>query len=123
MRGPVIRASIDKEHAERAAPLSEDAAMEMVEHLRRQRLIPRGAHSQQTLAHLLVKAAHLFTQTGIDELCLGRVHVGPDGYHILEASMQTTKHITATARLDADAHDKGAVFTARRTGRRTGARK
>jgi hypothetical protein len=121
--GPMLRASINGEHAERACPLTEDAAMAIVEYLRSKRLIAGDAQAQRTLAHLLVKCGRMFAETGADELRLTPVYVAADGYRIHEVSMRTTKPIKAKPRLEGDAHDKGAVFTARPTGRRTGARK
>lgn len=116
--GKRIVIASNRERFERACPISEDDARQLVSELREQGVLPNHVQELQMLEHLLVRCSQLFVDEGLRRLRLAPVYIRRNDYRVGGAAMTSASHISAVKRLDPHAHDAGAVFAHRPTVRR-----
>lgn len=107
--GRSIQLTIGRRRSSGPCPMNEFEAERLVEEFRLAHLLPDRYHEDMTLAHLLVRCAHLYDEAALTELHL-RCHLTPRGYRVENAQIVSESALKVPARLASDAHDRKAVF-------------
>ena len=107
--GRSVRLTIGRRRSSGPCPLNEFEAERLIEEFRLAHLLPDRFHEDMTLAHLLVKCAHLYDEAGLTALHM-HCHLTPRGYRVDDAQLVSDGELKIRARLTSDAHDRGAVF-------------
>lgn len=103
--GKILRFISGSHSVERPCPLPEFAAESMLDELRSHKGLGSNEKSVRTLAHLFVKAAKMYFESGIEEFVL-HVRVHDNGYKVVDASMKTERMPKIKARLGHHALDR-----------------
>ena len=103
--GKSLRFISGSHKVERLCPLAEDAAESMLDEFRSHRALGSNEKAVRTLAHLFVKTAKMYYDSGIDTFTL-RVRVHDNGYKVIDATMMTERMPEILRRLGRHAHDR-----------------
>lgn len=103
--GKVLRFVSGSHTVERHCPLSESAAESMLDAFRSSKGLGSNEKAVRTLAHLFVKAAKMYSESGIVKFAL-RVRVHDNGYKVIDAAMATERMPEIKARLGHHARDR-----------------
>src|SRR5581483_8623068 len=92
-------------HIERACPLPEYAAESMLDDFRSHKALASNEKGLRMLAHLFVKVAEMYVDSGIDGFLI-RVRVHDNGYKVVDAHMTTERMPEIKARLNHHNRDR-----------------
>jgi hypothetical protein len=98
--GPSMRVKISGKRASRAVPLDEPQAQALLAEFHAEKLLAPDLKSDLTLAHLLVKCAKLYRDSGVSELHL-LLYLTPQGYRTHAVYMLRTRNIAPRRRVAA----------------------
>jgi hypothetical protein len=99
----------------RSCPLGEEEAQDIVERLQERHAIPHQSAEMNTLRNLLSKCSRMYATSEIESFIMKPVHLHEGGYRIDNVLMFSSRHLRIAHRLDAHAHDRGAVSSHRPT--------
>jgi hypothetical protein len=111
--GAKLSLTLQGVRAEVACPLDETHALALVESFRDSKLLPGDKSFEHMLAHLLMKIAAMYAESGAATLTMERVHLHPASYSVGAVTLTREKRETVEHRLDPDSHDRHAVFSHR----------
>ncbi|HEV3153836.1 MAG TPA: hypothetical protein VGZ02_08545 [Candidatus Baltobacteraceae bacterium] len=116
--GKILAVTCQDERVFRSCPLTREKASGIVDKLRRRGVLPDRAQERNTLTNLLVRCADLYSREQLESLELSPVYLRENDYRIGCAHANALGSAAVKPRLAPHAHDKGAVFAHRPTGRR-----
>ncbi|MBV8150994.1 MAG: hypothetical protein JOY59_05505 [Candidatus Eremiobacteraeota bacterium] len=103
-QGRVIALSSGGHFARRPLPLDEAEAESMLDAFSSPHAIGRDIKSRRTIAHLLLKLARLYAESGIERFGV-MLHVRDDSYAVNDATIWAAHAVRVAPRLAAHAHD------------------